>query len=239
MRRLDLKALRDIRHMRGQAIAVVVIVACGIASFVAMRSMVPHLTEAQSTFYITSRFPHVWANVKRAPLRVAEEIAMLPGVARLEARVAGEVVVDVPGLTEPATARVVGVPTTRAPNVSVPIIRSGRALAPRSSDEVLVSESFAEANRLAPGDSIGAIVNGVWKRFRIVGIALSPEHVIEMRAGDLFPDNQRYGILWIDADAAASAFGMRGAWNEIAIQVATGASRHELIARLDEILRPY
>ena len=73
-----------------------------------------------------------------------------------------------------------------------------------------MSEAFATANRLAVGDRIGAVLNGQWKSLRIVGIALSPEYIYEIRGSDLLPDNRRFGVLWMSRDVLGPAFDMEG-----------------------------
>jgi putative ABC transport system permease protein len=239
MRALDKKALRDLWHLRGPGVAIALVVACGAASFVSMRSMVYHLRDAQASYYRTARFADVFTRVRRAPFAVLREAAAIPGVAAIEARVALDVVLDVPGLPEPAVGHVVGVPTRREPAVNLLTIRQGRALAPGARDEVLLTEGFAVANALAPGDSVGAVLNGRWERLHVVGIALSPEFVYAMGQGSILPDERRFGVLWMDEDAAAAAFGMRGAWNEAAVALAPGAPERDVLARLDRVLERY
>jgi hypothetical protein len=52
-----LKLIRDVIHLRGQVIAVALVVACGIAAFVAMRSVYYSLLVSQDTYYFRSRNP--------------------------------------------------------------------------------------------------------------------------------------------------------------------------------------
>jgi putative ABC transport system permease protein len=231
--------MRDLWQLRGPALAIAVVVLCGVASFVTMRSMVPHLAQAQRSYYRTARFADAWVEVKRAPLAMVAEILAIRGVTAAEVRVTGEVILDVPGLVEPATGRLIGMPATRAPALNLITIRHGRAPMIGHDDEVVISEAFASANALAPGDSLGAIINSRWRRLHIVGTALSPEFVLEMRGSDVFPDNRRYGVLWINDDAAAAAFGMQGAWNQAAIGVADDASLADVLAQLDGLLNRY
>lgn len=236
---LDRKVLRDLWHLRGPMIAIAVVVLCGVASFVAMRSMVPHLAQAQAAYYRTAHFAHVWTRVTRAPNAVLRDLAAIPGVTTVEARVSGDVVVDVPGLREPATGRVMGIPTSRVPTLNRLAIQRGRTVAPGRDDEVVVSEGFATANGLAPGDSLGVVMHGRWRQLRIVGVGLSPEFVLELRPADLFPDNRRFGILWVDETLAAAAFGVQGAWNDAVFGLAAHADERAVIAQLDAQLTRY
>ena len=145
LRALDRKALRDLWQLRGPVVAIVVVVICGVASFVAMRSMVPHLARAQASYYRTSRFADVWVSVSRAPNAVAREIAAIPGIATVETRVSGDVVLDVPGLLEPASGRVIGLPLHRTPALDRIALQQGRLLSPGHDDEVVISEGVAKA----------------------------------------------------------------------------------------------
>jgi putative ABC transport system permease protein len=157
-------------------------------------------------------------------------------VAAVHTRVVFEVTLDVPGLREPATGRLVSIPERRVPILNDLHLRSGRWIEPGRREEVLVSEAFATANGLREGDRIGAVLNGRWQQLRIVGIALTPEYVYEIRGTDLFPDNRRFGVLWMSREAMGPAFEMEGAFNDVVLALAPGASQDEVIARLDRLL---
>ena len=236
---LNQKLVRDLFHLRGQVIAVALVVACGIATYVTMRSSYDSLVASRAAYYEAYRFADVFAQLKRAPESLAAQIANLPGVAATQTRVVLEVTLDVPGLDEPATARLVSIPERRTPILNDTYIRQGRYLEPGSPDEVLVSEAFAEANKLQVGQSVGAVINGRWEKLRIVGIALSPEYVHEIRAADVFPDRRRFGILWMSQEALAPAFDMEAAFNNVTLSLAPGARQAEVIDGLDDLLERY
>ena len=125
MHPLHKKALRDALHLRGQLVAVLAVVAAGVALFVTLRSMHGYLTGARDDYYRTHRFADVFAHLERAPVSVARRLAAIPGVAVLETRVVSDVLLDVPGLAEPATGRLVSVE-----DAAPPIAREGRAPSP-------------------------------------------------------------------------------------------------------------
>ena len=239
MSALDRKLIRDLLHLRGQVIAIVLIVACGIASMVTMLSAYDSLQLTQQTYYDQYRFADVFGQLKRAPDHLRDRMQGIPGVQQVQTRVVRDVIVDVPGLVEPATGRLISVPDQRPPSLNGIALREGRYIAPGRRDELMVSETFAEANSLTLGDALGAVINGRWQELRIVGIALSPEYVYEIRGTDLLPDNQRFGVMWMGREALGTAFDMAGAFNDFSLALTAGASEPEVIFQLDRLLEPY
>jgi putative ABC transport system permease protein len=223
--------------MRGQFVAVALVVACGVASYVSMVSTYRSLLLSQSQYYAAYRFANVFAQLKRAPDPVANQIRELPGVAAVQTRVVRDVILDVPGLTEPATGRLVSIPDRRAPVLNDLFLRQGRYITEGPSEEIIASEAFTNANQLQVGDSISGVLNGRWKKLVIVGIALSPEYVYEVRSGAEFaPDNRRFGVLWMGYEALASSFNMEGAFNDVSVTLSPGVSEEDIITRMDQVL---
>ena len=151
-----------------------------------MRSAYESLVVSQADYYREYRFAEVFAQVKRAPESLVRRLAAIPGVAQVETRVVFEVALDVPGLEEPATGRLVSIPEKYRPRLNDLHLREGRYIEPRQRDEVMISQAFASANRLKIGDTFGAILNGRRQQLRIVGIAISPEYVYEIRGVEVF-----------------------------------------------------
>jgi HlyD family secretion protein len=67
--------LRDLWHLRGQVSAAALVVACGMAAFVSMRSTYESLLTAPAEYYIAYRFADVFAQVKRAPEKSERVVA--------------------------------------------------------------------------------------------------------------------------------------------------------------------
>jgi len=237
---LHRKLLRDLLYMKGQAIAIALVVACGVASFVSMRAMYRTLLRSQADYYATYRFADVFAELKRAPDSVANRIRESPGVASVEQRLVMDVTLDVPGLPEPAVGRLISVPPRQSQELNVLFLRQGRYILPGADSEVIASDAFAKANQLTLGSTLGAVINGRWQRLIIVGIALSPEYIYEIRGGgSLFPDNKRFGVLWMSAAGLQGLLDMRGAFNSITASLQPGAREDDVIPQLDHILSPF
>jgi putative ABC transport system permease protein len=237
MRALSRKLLRDLWHTRSQGLAISLVIAAGVAMFVAYFSTFDSLRLAQQTYYDRFRFADVFVTVKRAPLHVVDDLAALPGIARVTARVVVDVALDIPGMREPATARLISIPGREQPILNEPFLRRGRR--PEATDEVLVSEGFALAHGFGPGDSVAATINGRRRHLRIVGIALSPEYIYTIRPGEMVPDNARFGIFWMERRAISAAFNMEGAFNDASFALMRGASEPEAMAAIDRILARY
>ncbi len=239
MKTRDRMVIRDIWHLRGQLVATALVVMCGVASFVSMRCTYDSLRIAQAEYYQSYRFANVFAQLKRAPLSLTRRIAEIEGVAGVRARVVMGVTLDVPGLDEPASGRLVAVPERRAPMINDVHLTRGRYVEPERPDEVIASKAFATANDLELGDTLGAVINGRWQKLTIVGTGLSPEYIYEAGGGTIFPDNRRFGVLWMGETALASAFNMEGAFNDVALTLSAGAREADVIARLDDMLTRY
>lgn len=236
---LDRKLLRDLWSTRGQAAAIALVIAAGVALFVLMRTNQVSLEMTQEAYYERFRFADVFAAAKRAPLSLQHRIAEIPGVARADTRVVMDVLLDVPEMPEPAVGRLVSIPASHRPLLCDVFLRAGRYLEPNRPDEVLVSETFADAHGFKPGDELVAVINGRRRTLHIVGLALSPEYVYQVRPGELYPDPSRFAILWMERRALATAFQMDGAFNDVVISLSPGSSEREVIARLDRLLEPY
>ncbi len=236
MRALNRKLLRDSWRMRGQLLAIVLVVVAGMATYVGMRGVMHALQETQSAYYAEYQFADGFATVRRAPERVAQELRTVPGIGDVETRVQASANVDIPGFDKPVIASIQSVPDGRSPRLNQLFLREGRGVEPGRSDEVLVNEVFAEAHELQEGDTFDVTIRGQQQRLTVVGIALSPEVVIQVQPGGLFPDRERYAFLWMGRRALAAATDMEGAFNNVSFSLAPGASLDDVLAQVDLIL---
>ncbi|MGO9834300.1 MAG: ABC transporter permease, partial [Polyangiaceae bacterium] len=110
---------------------------------------------------------------------------------------------------------------------------------PGSSDEIVLSSTFAETWNLLPGSTLTAVINGHLAKLRVVGVAISPEFVWASEPRTGLPDPWHFGVAWMDGDALSKATGFVGAFNDVAIRLMVGADEHETIDRVDAILEPY
>ena len=236
---LDLKLFRDIGRMKGQMIAVGLVMACGLTMLIMMRSLILSLESTRDAYYERYRFADVFSDVKRAPNAMRTRLAEIPGVAAVETRVSGKVTLDLPGLTEPADGMIFSLPDDRPQQLNQLFLRRGRLPEPGSRSEVVVGEAFAKAHAFEPGNEIAALIHGARQTLKIVGIVLSPEFVFEARGGETLPDNRRFGVFWMNERELATAFELDGAFNNVLVDLAPGARAPAVMAELDRLLAPY
>src|SRR6478736_5965742 len=107
---LDRKLWRDLRRLKGQAIAVSLVMACGLAMMIMARSLIFSLQTTRQEYYEANRFAEVFAHLKRAPNALKERISEIPGVATVQPGISVQVTLDLPDLKEPASGMVRSVP---------------------------------------------------------------------------------------------------------------------------------
>ena len=239
MHPLDTKLIRDLGNMKGQTIAVALVMACGLAVMIMARSLIVSLESARDAYYASYHFGDVFCDLKRAPNAVRSRLTEIAGIGAVETRVTGPVILDLPGLKEPADGVILSLPEDRPQQLNLIFLRTGRLPEAGSENEVVVGEAFAAAHSFNPGDTIDATIHGARQRLHIVGIGLSPEYVFESRPGESFPDSRRFGVFWMNERALAKAMLLDGAFNSVVARVAPGTDRGAVMAEIDRLLTPY
>jgi len=239
MQALDRKLLRDFRRLWAQALAIALVLACGVAIFITSFGMYRALEETRIAYYERNRFADVFSDARRAPLSLAREIETIEGVWAVETRVSGAAILDIPGRSKSAVGRILSIPSSGRFSLNVPLLRSGHVPDPETTDQVLVNEPFAQANGFQIGDVFAANLNGQKRQLTITGTVLSPEFIYTIGPGGLMPDNEGYGIIWMPEDAVAAAFDMTGAFNHVSLKLRADARTETVISSLDNLLEPY
>ena len=218
MRMLDRKLLRDLRRMWAQALAIALVMASGVATFVLASGAYHSLDETRAAYYLRYRFADVFAEVRRAPKSVVDAVA---GHSRRRRRRAAH---HAPGAARCRRAGRAGHRLAPSPFRILPspgstscICGEGRLPERERTDEVTINEGFAKAHRMHVGSTFKALLNGKKRELKVVGIALSPEFIYALGPGDLMPDDRRFAILWMSEKALAALFDLDGAFNSVSL----------------------
>src|SRR5690606_2400267 len=87
-----------------------------------------------------------------------------------------------------------------------------------------------------PGTVLPVVINGIWRRLRIVGIAMSPEYVMAIAPGQMTQDPKKFAVVWMDRTPLAAAFEMEGAFNDVVFELQPGAIEDEVVIEVDRRL---
>ncbi|WP_370402484.1 ABC transporter permease [Sulfitobacter sp. JB4-11] len=239
MQAIDRKLLRDFKRLWLQALSIALVLACGVAILLASIGMYRALSETREAYYERNRFADVFADAKRATVAVLDDIAEIEGVLTVEERITGYAILDIPGKSETAVGRILSYPETGGAVLNIPLLITGRFPDPLHPDEIVVNEPFADENGFRLGDSFSANLRGNKRTLTIVGTVLSPEFVYTIGPGALMPDNEAFGIIWMSERAAAAAFDMTGAFNDVSVSLAANVATEPVIDRIDDLLEIY
>ena len=236
---LHRKLFRDLWRMKSQALAVALVLACGIGMLVMSVGMQGSLERARDRYYQHNGMADVQAQAVRAPRRLGAELAELPGVTALELRAVGQARISLPWVTEPLAAQLVSLPDEGLPRVNRPLLVAGRWPERNTQGEALVNEAFAQANGLTPGSHMEVVVRGQRQRLHLVGVANSPEFVFVSAPGEPFPQPARFGVLWMRQGQLERALDMHGAFNDVVLTLSDPAQDAPVRQALQDRLAAY
>jgi len=239
MAMLDRKLVRDFKRLWPQALAVSLVLACGVATLILSIGAYRSLLETRQAYYERHRFASVFASATRAPMVLERQIGEISGVLAAEARIVEPMLLDIVGMREPATGQVISLPDQGMSNLNRLYLRAGRLPEPGKRNEVVVSANFAESHGFKVGSTIVGTLAGHQVRLRITGLALSPEFIYAIGPGDLIPDHRRFAILWMRHKQLSGLTNLTDAFNSISLTLLPGALQQAVIDRLDHLLRPY
>ncbi len=239
MRPFNRLLLSDMKRMWRQCLAISVLLACGVATFVMSTSTMRSLEQSMTRYYSDYHFGDVFVQLTRAPNNLSNRLAEIPGVQRVETRIVRSIILSIPQMAEPATGRLVSIGENPAEDLNGIALLRGRLPNPAGRSEVLVGEPFAEAHGIQPGTRLDVIMGGRQERLLVAGIAMSPEFVYAVQPGLLLTDNRRYAVLWMPRRQMEAAFDMQGAFNNSVLTIRKNANIREVIWRVDRLTERY
>jgi putative ABC transport system permease protein len=232
------KLLRDITHLSGQILTIALVVASGVACYVALQTAWVSLSISRDAYQQEYDLADVFARCRRAPERLAAAIADIPGVELVYTRVVGRAFLPLLNDPQPVTATLVSIPDDSPPPLNG--IRLSSGVFPEAGrSQVLLLEHYARAQDLHAGDTFEAIVGGNRTEFVISGLALSPEYILPMAEGDNAPDEDRFAIVWVPRSDLAALLGLQGAFNDVVLRVDPTTPIVTVIEALDPLLDPW
>ncbi len=239
MKALDKKLLRDLQRLWPQALAISLVLACGVATLILSIGSYRSLFETRQAYYERHHFASIFASATRAPQSLIGTIGKIPGVAAAEGRIVEPALLDITGMREPASATVISLPDQGESRLNRLYLQSGRLPETGKRGEVVVSEAFAKEHGFRAGGTIAAIIAGHKVTFHITGLVMSPEFIYAVGPGDLIPDDRRYAIIWMRRGEMSGMTQLDDAFNSVSVSLLPWASHQAIIQVLDQKLKPF
>ena len=151
MKALDLKLVRDLWHLRGQAFAIAIVLAAASATFILSMGVHRSLSETRDAYYSEYNFADVFASMTRAPRTVVDRVAEIKGVQQAQGSILQYAILDFPDRTEAVRALLQSVDEHGHDRLNRVALKSGRMPAINHSGEVVVDEAFSMSNSVGPG----------------------------------------------------------------------------------------
>ena len=236
---LHLKLMRDLWRIRAQALAIMVVLAIGVALHIMMSGFVTSLTQTRDAYYERHQLADIFAPVIRAPNYVSDQLAKIDGIRTVETRISTFASINVTNLDFSVSAQVLSLPLDGRRHLNEVRLTSGRFPTTDRPSEILLLNSFANAHRISPGDSIEVTLNAVRRHFDVVGTAQSPEFIYFSAPGEFIPDDARFGVIWMSRPALAGAMDLAGAFNEALVAILRGANERAILDQIDQALEPF
>lgn len=237
MAALNIKLLRDLRRMWTQALSIAVITMIGTAAYIILVGSANSIQYTQTDYYEETHFANVFASAQYVPLHVADRLRKIDGVGVVTTGAAYTAVLQLEDMYETASCAVSQQPSEGGLN-QLHIV-TGRRILPGAKREAIVSEGFAKAHKLQPGDYFWATMRGHRYRLQVVGVALSPEYIFFGIPGAMIPDDRLFGIMWVDRKLLDEAFEIEGGFNKVSFSVVGDAYEPDVIDQIDGILAHY
>lgn len=237
MKILLLKTWRDIWVRKTQFLALIVLLALGIASYVAFMTSYESLSASADRSTEDLKLADFTVKVASAPRDVVGRVEKIDGVRAVEGRLIIDTGLDL-SADEQAQARIIGVPAGRRPKVDDLLVLDG-AYPQKGSREALLHNKFAKEAGLSVGDTLTVRSDGEKLKVKVAGIASSPEYFFPRRAKVDFPAPKEFAVLWIEQAQVEKMFNRPASVSDIAVLVDEPADRKRVIKETEKILQPY
>lgn len=236
---LHRKLLRELNQSRWQLLAIAALITSGISCYVGLLSTYEDLERTRVAYYAECRMADFWIGLKKAPRSALDELAPLPGIADLRARIRFEITVNLDQVDHPVSGRLLSLPEQRQSVINGFVLRRGSYFTGESQREVIIDEAFADEHQLDPGDTLELLLNGRLELLSIVGTASSSEFTYLIGPGSLIPDPRTYGVFYVQQEFAESLYDFEGACNEVIGTVAPETDVTRLLIDIEERLDDY
>ena len=197
MKKLFIKLFRDIKGSFGSFIAVIAVSAIGVALLTGFSAAYASMRDTTADYYKSSNLAEMSVYYLGIDDAGVSKIKNINGVADAYGRIA----LKASAADGKSDFLIHSISSDE--KIDVPRMNAGNY---PQGGECMIDKSYAQANSLAAGDTISAVVNGQTHDLRISGIFNTAEYVylVEDPAKDPMPEHKTYGLLYVDKSMIGS-----------------------------------
>jgi putative ABC transport system permease protein len=206
-------------------------------SYVGFSMAMINLQTTVDAYYSSTNAADIYVELNRIPENALKFLYDIDGIVDIQGRVKDDFsYTDKKGVR--GTLRIVSVPQDQEKAIHSLYIREGSFV--RGNRGVMVIQPYARAVGLEIGDPIDVQINGKTYRLTVEGIVSSSEfvYVIENEQ-TLLPDNEKFGVIFLEETFAQKAFAYDNSYNDLLIKVEDEEQIDSIIDALEKKLKRY
>lgn len=213
---------RELLSTTSRLVSVIIIAAVAVLMFVALSGNTYNAERIANGYFESQNAADLWVTgvgFDRADLR---KVSKIDGIKDVQPRNT----IDAESCDfENITLSLYAVPNDI--NINVPLIVEGTAL--KNSRDIMISDEFAKANGLSPGDfyEMKITATGDVLKLNVCALVKSPECMHHVNGTNLMPNLASYGFGYISEDVVAHITG-KNCYNQICLTVSDGADLEKI-----------
>lgn len=211
------KTLRDLKNLLGPALTLSCILAAGLSSLIMSQSNLKSLLASQRLTYQKLNFSDAVIPLTRFPRHLIQSISKTPGIQRVDCRLSVSGQVRLPKEKKQISARFHSLPEHDSLNTIK--IMMGRWPRPHVFQEALLTDAFASAWKIRPGDTLDVQIKGHHLKFTVTGLVRSPEYIYQAGSAASIPDDKLFSAWWINRRVIEETSDLQSSCNELLISI--------------------
>ncbi len=231
------KAVRSIKSNKRSYMACIALVNIGVMFFVFMGSIVESLEVSRNTYYDNNNMSDVFATVVNIPESKADNLLKIDGIEDVSLQNVIDCKVVLDDSNRSVILRINSVNTQEYAPINKVNYREDSFY---NDNDIIVADSFLEAQGLEIGDTLDIIINNKLETFNISGTGESPQYVFAGRnAKDVFPNPAIFNIAYVEDNALQKYLGKDGTYNTVYFTLKEGYDFDDVKDDLEETLKDY
>ena len=240
MNKRQRKVIRDLSASKGLFLAVIAIIALGVAFYGATYGGYENLKSSYDYSYDLLGFADFTIKTAEDATAAVDTLQSIDGVDEVAARLNMDLALRLPGeVGKRVEGRVISLPSgdSRAAVNDVYLEKGkGSYFAEGQTDALLVEKNFADHHDLEPGETLYLTAGDNEVSFNIRGIVTSPEYILPAKSRqEILVSSETFGVVFVPEEAVANLLGEPFA-NEFCFLIEPGADDDSVITAVEEAL---